>query len=89
MTNEELAKHADALWQLFFEYVQKHAIECSTTGIVLLSEFDPTGGKPQERCALAIRYAGDGKRAAMTMTRAAMAELQRAGVNLPGRGVSQ
>ncbi len=89
MTNEELAKHADALWQLFFEYVQKHGIEFSTTGIVLLSEFDPSSGKPLERCALAIRYAGDGKRAAMTMTRAAMAELQKAGVNLPGQAVRQ
>jgi hypothetical protein len=89
MTNEELAQHADALWQLFFEYVQKHGIEFSTTGIVLLSEFDPSSGKPQERCSLAIRYAGDGKRAAMTMTRAAMAELQKAGVSLPGKGIRQ
>lgn len=89
MTNDDLARHADALWQLFFEYVQKQGIECSTTGVLLLSEFDPSSGKPQERCALAIRYAGDPKRAAVTMTRAAMAELQKAGVHMPGKGVPQ
>lgn len=89
MTNDELAQHADALWKLFFEYAQANGIEYSTTGILLLSEFNPSAGKPQERCALAIRYAGDAKHAAMTMTRAAMGELQKAGINMPGKATRQ
>jgi hypothetical protein len=80
MTQTELARHTDAIWALFVAYAKEHGIENQTTGILVVSEL----GKAQP--ALCVMYTGDPKAAAVSMTRAAMAELKRAGVRLPGAG---
>ncbi|MFA5053595.1 MAG: hypothetical protein WC565_06040 [Parcubacteria group bacterium] len=86
MTNEELARHTEALWALFLEYVRKHGIEFETEGVLIVQA---RATKPNAQPAYCIVYAGDPKNAAMTMTRAAMGELQKAGVHLPGMGGKQ
>jgi len=83
MTNEELIRHTEALWAMFHEYVKAHGIECQTAGILIVRELT---AKPDVQPAYCVMYAGDPKNAAMTMTRAAMGELQKAGVHLPGMG---
>ena len=83
MNQTELAYHAETLWALFRSYVEVHGIDSQTTGILIVSELT---SDPNAQPAFHIMYAGDPKTAAVTMTRAAMAELKRAGVRLPGAG---
>lgn len=85
MTNEELIQHTEALWALCTAYVKEHNIQFYTQGILIVSELKPASVQP----AFCVMYAGDPKHAAMTMSRAAMGELQKAGVHLPGMGGKQ
>jgi len=81
MNQTELAHHAEALWALFRAYVEEQGIESQTTGILIVAELT---NEPSAQPGLHVMYAGDPKTAAVTMTRAAMYELKRAGVRLPG-----
>ena len=83
MNQTELARHTEALWALFRAYVDEHGIESQTAGILIVRELT---NNPEAQPELCVMYAGDPKAAAVTMTRAAMAELKRAGVRLPGAG---
>ena len=81
MTSEELKRHTDALWQLFYAYAKEHDLDDKTTGILIVRELMRD---PKAQPAICVMYVGDPKVAAVTMTRAAMQELKRAGVTIPG-----
>lgn len=75
LTQQQLEEHVTAMWQRCYEYVKEKGLVDITTGILILRELvqDETQS-PQ----VAVIYVGDPRNAAMTMARAAQAELAKA-----------
>lgn len=82
ITQAELERHTEALWQLCFEYVKANDLETTTAGILIVRELLPADKNAQPN--VCVQYAGDPRQAAVTMARCAAAELQRAGVKVSG-----
>lgn len=81
MKQDELEKHAKALWALCVGYITEHHLEAQTAGILIVEARADNHGDPPLCC---VQYAGTPKDAGMIMVRTAMAELHRAGVKMPG-----
>ncbi len=80
LTKEELDAHATEMWRRCFEYVKAKGLENTTTGILILRELVEDASQSPN---MMVIYVGDPRNAAMTMARAAQAELAKANATGP------